>query len=450
MSRVTTKDEDTKEKAKETSELLCSMSDEMLRSITTHVTTAKQYVRFCYANKQLASRLAGEKLQGQLRQSALQQFFQVAPHLSRVQIVDLMEDDCLPWAEADVLITTKLWKELHPNEEGLDEHIRTEMLSATSAGARKRRVAYLHVNWERAPKQVETSWQFRTLTKEYKKLLAGWGTHLVTTDPRGAAIMCDTVDSTLQLPFVQLDAQNDNVSCLLVHEDCLYAAAGRDVRKYDLKTGNFLVRMRAPPKPNGMWQGQISDMSLGFTQQQESFLWIIHVDTTIMVWQVQPNLMQLRHWDSPHEPQQAIVQAWRDVGFVASRNTIHVRHAKEGTEVAPRFSTHATVKALALANSELYAGTETGEVQAFQLPQGTATWTINTNCGPCKCLAVRCGQLLYGGQSGFAVLEDVDVLEGHVVFQCATIFSVCHIANTQAAVFARSNRDDVYLCWAAC
>ena len=122
MSRMTTKDEDTKEKAKETSELLRSMSEEMLRSITTHVTTAKQYVRFCYANKQLASRLAGEKLQGQLRQSALQQFFQVAPHLSRVQIVDLMEDDCLPWAEADVLITTKRWKELHPNEEGLDEH----------------------------------------------------------------------------------------------------------------------------------------------------------------------------------------------------------------------------------------------------------------------------------------------------------------------------------------
>ena len=466
------------------------LSVELLRNIMASITPAQQYIRFCHTNKQVAARIAGETLLDPARQSFLKHFFQTAPHLSRVQIIDLIHDDHLPWAETDVLDTVNRWKQLHPNEEGgLDHHIH-----------HRRRIAYLHINWIRtsSPTQVETGFHFQHLTKQYKQIFTAWQTHLITIHNQ-QVVMCDTttlssssrsglatrafnfhaIPTNTQLPNIE-------VTCVFVHGDWLYAAYYNSIHKYDLNTFSFVAQIRPPLKSDFTMHKQVSDISIG-SLGEETFLWITHADSVIMIWQdfinlpatlLQqhlPPIITHHHVGSTSSSSSSssaaattttvenvgvVVQAWQNIAFIASQNTIHLCHAQRRRSMSRHIGTNTKIQALAIIydddthSLQLYAGTETGDVQAFvMLPQQawtvTASWTINSNCGPCHCLSVRCGQLLYGGQRGFAVFEAADDVEGRIVYQCMTFFSVCHITNTLAAVFARSNRNDVYLCWSA-
>ena len=173
----------------------------------------ERYIEVCTLNKILRAQLAPFKLEDPMRDYALQHFLEVAPDLSRVQMVDLMEDDMLPWAEDRVLAASYAWAERHPDEEPLTDHIR---LNHQKIG-RTRLVLYLNIPWSIVERESVT------FPVDTSKLYV-WRDHVVCFVLINREILIFRENMQCNAPVWSFS--NDMLAktkCMLVHGDLLYS-----------------------------------------------------------------------------------------------------------------------------------------------------------------------------------------------------------------------------------
>ena len=410
----------------------------------------EQYIKVCSLNKKLSAQLAPFKLEDPMRDYALQHFVEVAPHLSRVQVVDLMEDNMLPWAEERVLAASKAWEKCHPSEKPLTEHIRHGLLNPQQLG-QARLVPRLNIPWAIVKRETVK------LASDTRELCA-WGEHLVSRSCRNQLvfIFSNADRSSSATPFMSFRAEKLQWGqCMLVHGDLLYIGDKTgDVFVFHLPDGRLHSELKSTKR--NLKRSEVCCLA-----HSADYLWVAQDGGDIAVWSG-TNLLH-DNFENTAEYSISCVYDLKASGnyafcscdykhynekgshgilvLCASDGTIHMRLA---------FGTGTRTHLAVLDNRMLCAGTSQGQIHAWALDAVlTPLWRLQLQL-PCSCLETRGTQLLYGGitqdesSNMFEVVDDT----GNTVHTEASPLYIRHIVSTRAAVYVRSGCGDLE-CWRA-
>ena len=406
-----------------------------------------QYMEVCALHEKLRELLSPYKLEDPMRDYALQHFLEVAPDLSRVQMVDLMEDDMLPWAEDRVLAASKAWAERHPDEEPLTDHIR---LNHQKIG-RTRLVLYLNIPWSIVERESVT------FPVDTSKLYV-WRDHVVCFVLINREILIFRENMQCNAPVWSFS--NDMLAktkCMLVHGDLLYSGdIHGDVCLFALPDGDLQAVLKSTNR------SRVSKLA-----RSGNYLWVVHrnaettsgsrialwYDTTLLCAAIVSEHVSIAHvYDLTAWSTYAFAScSYRPVNGGPLSHGILVMDAIYGT-IHSEIVLGTRCRLAVLDNRMLCAGTNRGEIHAWALnalPDAalTSLWTLQLDI-PCCCIATRGSTLLYGGSEGeiwhnFTVVDDT----GNTVHTEATSDLIYSMVSTQATVFARHRLDDV--CWRA-